>query len=75
MMIVGVFAIFHGQAHAAATPAGVLLTWYAAGFTLATILLHTMGMGLGRVLERGGHAMLLRVVGGIVAAMGALVAV
>ena len=75
MMIVGAFAVLHGQAHGAEAPAGALLTWYAAGFTLATVLLHGVGIALGRLLERGGYAVLLRAAGGSVAAMGAFLAI
>jgi len=47
MALVGAFALFHGHAHVAGMPAGASLTDYAAGFVLATGLLHAAGLGLG----------------------------
>jgi len=47
MALVGAFALFHGHAHVAEMPAGASLTDYAAGFVLATGLLHAAGLGLG----------------------------
>jgi len=56
--LAGVFAIFHGHAHGAEMPQSVSGYEYAAGFLLATALLHTTGVALGlaagRLSERGG---------------------
>jgi len=56
--LVGFFALFHGQAHGAEMPLDLSGTEYAAGFLLATALLHSAGIGLGlvaaRLAERGG---------------------
>ena len=43
--LVGVFAIFHGQAHGAEMPLGASGLEYAAGFIVATGLLHAAGIG------------------------------
>ncbi len=43
MTLVGVFAVFHGHAHGAEMPASVAGLNYAAGFLLATALLHAAG--------------------------------
>lgn len=43
--LVGVFAVFHGQAHGAEMPANALGLEYAFGFMLATALLHLAGIG------------------------------
>ena len=55
--LAGLFAIFHGHAHGAEMPDTSGLT-YAAGFMLATALLHGVGIALGlaagRLSERGG---------------------
>jgi urease accessory protein len=55
--LAGLFAIFHGHAHGAEMPDASGLT-YAAGFMLATALLHGVGIALGlaagRLSERGG---------------------
>ncbi len=47
LVLVGAFAIFHGIAHAAEMPAETPRLVYAAGFVLATALLHAAGVGLG----------------------------
>ncbi len=46
---VGLFALFHGNAHGLEMPSGGYLSYFG-GFILATVSLHLMGMGLGRVL-------------------------
>lgn len=69
MALVGLFAIFHGHAHGAEMPANVSGAEYAAGFMIATALLHVVGIGIGlglakvvqkhssRVLQASGTAM------------------
>ena len=76
MGLVGAFAIFHGYAHGAEMPVDASGVSYAAGFVLATALLHAtgiaLGMGIGRlsnVYGRVGY----QVSGGLVAAIGALI--
>jgi len=58
MALAGVFAIFHGHAHGAEMPQNISGFEYAAGFLLATTLLHaigiTVGLTAGRLAERGG---------------------
>lgn len=58
MALVGIFAIFHGHAHGSEMPQDLSGYEYAAGFMLATALLHCAGIGLGlaagRFAERGG---------------------
>lgn len=44
MALVGVFAIFHGHAHGAEMPADSSGLTYAAGFVIATALLHLVGI-------------------------------
>lgn len=60
MGLVAVFAIFHGHAHGAEMPEDAGGVAYAAGFMLATALLHVAGIGLGygigRIGERHGPA-------------------
>ncbi len=51
-LVVGGFALFHGFAHGAELPAGAGASAYAAGFLLATALLHAAGVGLGVMLAR-----------------------
>ena len=52
--LVGLFATFHGYAHGAEMPAGGGALGYAAGFLLATALLHAAGFALGAVVARAG---------------------
>jgi urease accessory protein len=72
MLIAGFFAIFHGHAHGAELPDGGSPYPYAAGFLLATTLLHLAGIALGigltklfasgvgrRIVQAGGGAMAL----------------
>lgn len=72
MAIVGLFAVFHGYAHAIEAPSngtGV----YILGFVAATVLLHITGLGLGWVARRTVGDLALRALGGAVMAGGALV--
>jgi urease accessory protein len=47
MTLVGVFAIFHGHAHGTEMPVNSAGAAYAAGFLIATGLLHVVGVGMG----------------------------
>jgi urease accessory protein len=72
MLIAGFFAIFHGHAHGAELPDGESIYPYAAGFLLATALLHLAGVAIGlgfaklsasglgqRIVQTGGGAIAL----------------
>ena len=50
--VVGLFAMFHGYAHGMETPADASGGTFAAGFILATILLHACGIALGFLVGR-----------------------
>ena len=52
MALAGLFAIFHGHTHGAEMPLGVSGVTYAAGFMLATALLHGAGIAIGLVAGR-----------------------
>lgn len=73
MGIVGLFAIFHGYAHGAEMPEDAGALTYAAGFMLATALLHCVGIAIGFLIgwvsERSGPV-LVRAVGGLTALVG-----
>lgn len=69
-LVVGTFALFHGHAHGAELPDGDAPFAYAAGFLIATALLHAAGIALGigfaslststfgrRLVQAGGSAM------------------
>ncbi|MFN8831122.1 MAG: HupE/UreJ family protein [Labrys sp. (in: a-proteobacteria)] len=67
--IVGFFALFHGHAHGAEMPAGASGLGYAAGFVLATSLLHAAGLVAGLGFSRFGDR-LARLAGGAVTVAG-----
>ena len=70
--MVAVFALFHGHAHFAEMGHGSVGT-YAAGFAIATALLHGAGYALARVLPEGAAAVRIkRVAGGLIAVAGAV---
>ncbi len=52
MALVAGFAIFHGHAHGSEGAQAALFAPYAAGFIVATALLHVAGVTLGRALNR-----------------------
>ena len=56
MGLVGLFAIFHGHAHGSEMPLDAGAGIYAAGFMLATALLHMTGIALGAAIGRIGDA-------------------
>ncbi|MEO5807744.1 HupE/UreJ family protein [Devosia sp.] len=70
MALVGVFAIFHGHAHGAEMPADAGGALYAAGFIVATALLHVAGIlaafGVARVVGKYGK-LVAQVAGGVFA--------
>lgn len=69
MVLVAVFAVFHGHAHGAEMPLADDAVGYACGFTLATALLHVVGIGLGSTIGRVSRV-LVRLVGVVVALSG-----
>lgn len=56
MALVGLFAIFHGHAHGAEMPDTASGLAYAAGFMLATALLHAAGVGFGVLIGKASKA-------------------
>lgn len=71
--IVGLFAIFHGHAHGTEMPENAAGAAYAAGFMIATTLLHAAGLALGYVIGRAGErqgVFVTRVAGGIATVAG-----
>ena len=65
--IVAVFALLHGHAHGTELPLAASPVAYAAGFVLATSLIHVAGVFTGRGIGEGA---LLRLAGGAIAASG-----
>jgi urease accessory protein len=72
MAVVGLFAVFHGYAHALeAPPTGA--GSYILGFLAATALLQGAGLALGWVVHRAVGDLGVRALGGVVLAAGAVV--
>jgi len=67
--IVGLFAIFHGHAHGTEMPLDASAGAYAAGFMLATALLHTAGIALGLAIGRIAHGRAAYQLGGSLVAL------
>jgi urease accessory protein len=73
MGIAGLFALFHGHAHGTEMPLDASGLGYAAGFMLATALLHAGGIALGFLIGRIGEAygrLTYRLAGSLVALAG-----
>jgi urease accessory protein len=72
--LIAAFAIFHGHAHGAEAPAE---GWagYAAGFVLATAMLHSIGIGVGTGFQRGIGTLPVRALGVATALFGVFILV
>jgi urease accessory protein len=70
--IVGVFAVFHGYAHGAEMPQDASGLKYAAGFVLATVLLHASGITVALLAKNHGRAQWLRLTGAAIALCGGI---
>jgi len=68
--IVGVFAVFHGYAHGAEMPQDASGLEYAAGFVLATAVLHASGITVALLAKHHGRAQWLRFAGAAIALCG-----
>lgn len=68
---VSFFAVFHGHAHGTEMPNFAVPLLYAAGFVIATGLLHLCGIAVGALWKWSIGQWIVRGVGGIIAALGA----
>lgn len=68
---VGIFALYHGAAHGAEMPASAYWASYAAGFLLATAMLHVAGLGLGLLGRSPAGRIAARATAGLIAVAGA----
>lgn len=73
MALTGLFALFHGYAHGAEMPAGASGGAYAAGFLLATALLHLSGIAIGILAGRLAGRTAYQLAGGTMAAVGIVI--
>lgn len=65
MLIVGVFALFHGWAHGTELPSLADPVAYSAGFVTATGSLHLAGVGVGAIDKLTGGRLVLRTLGAL----------
>ncbi|MEM7775848.1 MAG: HupE/UreJ family protein [Pseudomonadota bacterium] len=70
LLLIAVFAIFHGYAHGVELPQAVDPASYANGFVVATGLIHIIGIGIGLLLERPWKGQLSRALGAAIAVTG-----
>lgn len=66
MLVVGLFALFHGHSHGNEMPLTASGFSYGAGFILATALLHAGGIGLGMAIQKLGNVQTVRFAGAAV---------
>jgi urease accessory protein len=69
VIVVGLFAMFHGYAHGVEIPAATSPLLYGFGFVAATLALHGFGIALGVLVRR---PLVMRTAGGAIAATGLL---
>ena len=69
-VVVAFFAIFHGYAHGREMPQAASPIAYAAGFVIATGLLHLSGISLGLLARSQTGAMVVRGLGAVIALAG-----
>lgn len=66
LVVIGVFAIFHGYAHGAELPNAADPADYAFGFVVATGLIHLAGIAVGLGFQRLHGGQLARALGGLI---------
>jgi len=72
VVIVSVFAIFHGHAHGTELPAGSSGVYYSIGFVTATGTLHALGITIGLIHRWSAGRVVLRAGGAAVSLAGVL---
>jgi urease accessory protein len=70
LVLIGIFAICHGYAHGVELPSAADPADYAAGFVIATGLIHLLGVGVGLGLGKPFGGRLARTLGGVIAVGG-----
>ncbi|MBO3759203.1 HupE/UreJ family protein [Ciceribacter sp. L1K23] len=75
LLLVSVFAIFHGYAHGQELPGAADPAAYAVGFVVATGLIHVAGVVIGMVLGRIREGRVVRLLGALIALCGVYFAV
>lgn len=71
LLIISLFGLFHGHAHGAEIPSQVQPLHFVGGFSLASTLIHLLGVWLGGVMTRGKRRVfVLRAAGALVVLIG-----
>jgi urease accessory protein len=70
MVLVGIFAIFHGYAHGTEMPGQISAITYGAGFVIGTGLLHLAGVAIGFATRLPRGELLVRGCGGVISVIG-----
>jgi urease accessory protein len=70
VVLVGLFALLHGHAHGEELPAAAAAASYAAGFAIATAILHAVGLGIAYLAGNANARLAVRAAGALVAAAG-----
>ena len=74
-ILVAAFALLHGHAHGAELPGEAAAATYAAGFAIATAILHAIGIGVAHVAGSANGRLAVRGAGALVAVAGIVLAV
>ncbi|MCB9948401.1 MAG: HupE/UreJ family protein [Rhodospirillaceae bacterium] len=67
LLLIGIFAVFHGHAHGTELPRAADPADYAIGFVVATGMIHVIGIGVGLGLNRLHGGKLARALGAAIA--------
>ncbi len=70
VILVALFAVFHGHAHGTEVPQAASPILYGLGFVVATAILHLIGLGIGYVMRLPKGMLAIRIGGGAIAAAG-----
>jgi urease accessory protein len=70
LLLIGIFAICHGYAHGVELPNAADPADYAAGFVIATGMIHVLGVGVGLGLGKPFDGRLARALGAVIAVGG-----
>jgi len=70
IVIVAIFALFHGYAHGVEMPQSISGLTYALGFLLSTVALHSTGILMATGLAKVGRPQWLRMIGALIATLG-----
>ena len=70
LVLIGIFAVCHGYAHGVELPTAADPADYAAGFVIATGMIHVLGVGVGLALSKPFNGRFARSLGALIAVGG-----